>query len=76
MIDTANAESAGQSPNEFRAQSAGAWRLMWWKFRKHKLALGSGFVVIFIYLIAAFAEFIALAFSYSALYPVDIVLIG
>jgi peptide/nickel transport system permease protein len=38
---------------------AGQWRLFWWKFRRHKLALASLFIVILLYLVAAFAEFLA-----------------
>lgn len=38
---------------------ASQWKLMWWKFKKHRLAMVSGVVVIFIYLIAIFVEFIA-----------------
>lgn len=38
---------------------AGQWTLAWWKFRRHKLALVSGVVVILIYLVAAFAPFLA-----------------
>ncbi|WP_082074593.1 ABC transporter permease [Martelella endophytica] len=41
------------------AERAGAWTLAWWKFRRHKLALASGVVVILIYLVAAFADFLA-----------------
>jgi peptide/nickel transport system permease protein len=33
--------------------------LMWWKFRKHKMALISGVIIILLYLIAIFAEFVA-----------------
>ena len=40
-------------------QLASQWRLIWWRFRKHKLALASGVVVILIYLVAAFVEFLA-----------------
>jgi peptide/nickel transport system permease protein len=36
---------------------ASQWKLIWWKFRKHKLAMFSGLVVLAIYFIAAFAEF-------------------
>ena len=55
---------------ESRVQVASQWQLMWWKFRKHKLALISGVIVILIYLIALFAEFLApvLPGSYSARY--------
>ena len=40
-------------------QLASQWRLIWWRFRKHKLAVASGVVVILVYLVAAFAEFLA-----------------
>lgn len=35
------------------------WKLMWWRFRKHKMALISAIVLIFLYTIAIFCEFIA-----------------
>jgi peptide/nickel transport system permease protein len=35
------------------------WKLVWWKFRKHKIALFSGVVLILIYLVAIFADFLA-----------------
>lgn len=38
---------------------ASQWRLFWLKFRKHKLALFSLYVVLFLYLVAAFADFVA-----------------
>ena len=38
---------------------ASQWRLIWWKFRRHKLALIAGVVLILLYIIAAFAEFVA-----------------
>lgn len=38
---------------------ASQWKLMWWKFKKHKLAIVSGCVLAFLYLIVIFAEFIA-----------------
>lgn len=44
---------------EARIYVASQWKLTWWRFRKHKVALGSGIVVIFIYLVALFAEFLA-----------------
>ena len=34
-------------------------KMMWWKFRKHKLAVASGIFLIFIYLVAFFCEFVA-----------------
>lgn len=38
---------------------AGPWKLVWWKFRKHKLAMASLVVVVLIYLVALLAEFLA-----------------
>jgi len=35
------------------------WRLIWWKFRRHRLAMIGGSVTILIYMIAIFAEFLA-----------------
>lgn len=35
------------------------WQLMWWRFRKHRLAMTSTAVVILIYLVAILAEFLA-----------------
>jgi peptide/nickel transport system permease protein len=37
---------------------ASQWKLMWWKLRRHKLAMVSGVIVILIYLIAIFVEFL------------------
>ena len=38
---------------------ASQWKLMWWKFRRHKLAMAGLFIVVLLYLIALFAEFLA-----------------
>lgn len=38
---------------------ASYWQLMWWRFLKHKMALISAFIIILLYLVAAFAEFVA-----------------
>lgn len=35
------------------------WRLIWWKFRKHRLAMAGGIVTLVIYLVAIFADFLA-----------------
>lgn len=55
---------------EKRVDVASQWQLTWWKFRKHKLALVSAYIVIAIYLVAVFAEFLAptLPGTYSARY--------
>ncbi len=38
---------------------ASQWQLMWWKFRKHKLALVATVVIVLLYLVATFVEFVA-----------------
>ncbi|NLS77060.1 MAG: ABC transporter permease [Chloroflexi bacterium] len=35
------------------------WQLMWWKFRRHKMAIVGGFILIGLYLITIFCEFLA-----------------
>ena len=46
---------------EERISVAPQWQLMWWRFRKHKLALVSTALVICFYLVVAFADFLAYA---------------
>jgi peptide/nickel transport system permease protein len=41
------------------ADNAGQWQLMWWRFKRHRLALVSGIVVALIYAVALLAEVIA-----------------
>ena len=38
---------------------AGQWQLMWWRFRRHKLALIATSVVLFFYLICLMPEFLS-----------------
>lgn len=38
---------------------ASQWRLMWWRFRKHKMAMVSAGLLIVFYFVAVFAEFVA-----------------
>jgi peptide/nickel transport system permease protein len=44
---------------EDRLFVASQWQLIWWKFRKHKLAMVGGPVVIVLYLIVLFCEFLS-----------------
>jgi len=44
---------------EERIYVASQWLLMWWRFRKHKVALVSGMLIILFYLVALFCEFVA-----------------
>ena len=61
MAAPAAAVPAAAEPSNAAAtvQLASQWRLIWWRFRKHKLALASGVVVVLVYLVAAFVEFLA-----------------
>jgi peptide/nickel transport system permease protein len=45
--------------DELAIEVASQWQLMWWKFRKHRLALLGGIVVLLFYFIAIFADFFA-----------------
>lgn len=56
---TSPAAPAGAEQAPQTAYVASQWRLMWWKFKRHKLAMFGGAVVIVLYLIAIFAEFLA-----------------
>ena len=51
---TAEAKEAARS-----VEAASQWKLMWWKFRKDKLAIVGGVVVILFYMAAILAEFFA-----------------
>ncbi len=46
---------------EQRIAVATQWQLMWWRFRKHKLAVGGTIVLIGFYLLSLFADFFAYA---------------
>jgi peptide/nickel transport system permease protein len=53
--------AGGAKTAEERIFVASQWQLMWWRFRKHKLAMISGVVVIGFYLLALGADFLAYA---------------
>ena len=42
-----------------RSTSPRQWQLMWWRFTQHRVALASGIVVLLIYVVAMFPEFLA-----------------
>lgn len=44
---------------EERVSVASPWQLMWWRFRKHRIAVISTIVIILFYLGAVFCEFVA-----------------
>ncbi len=44
---------------EERVSVATQWQLMWWRFKKHRLAMVSTAIVLFFYLVVAGADFLA-----------------
>ena len=51
--------TGGLSPPRRKLVELGQWGLIYRRFRKHKLAYWSGFIVLAIYAVALFAEFVA-----------------
>ena len=49
----------GKSESEELIAVATQWQLMWWRFRKHKLAIAGTIVLILFYLVAFSADFLA-----------------
>lgn len=47
------------TPEQERYFQASQWQIMWWKFRRHRLAVWSGVILILFYLCVPFAEIIA-----------------
>ncbi len=47
------------SPEQERFYQASQWQIMWWKFKRHKLAVWSGVILLLFYLCVPFAEVIA-----------------
>lgn len=46
-------------PDQEDVSVASQWQLMWWKFRRHKLAMICGIVVLLFYIVALLVEFVA-----------------
>ena len=53
--ETAPASSVAEE----RISVATQWQLMWWRFKKHRLAMVSTVVVVLFYLVVVFADFLA-----------------
>lgn len=49
------------SAAEERVSVATQWQLMWWRFKKHRLAMASTVIVLLFYLVVALADFLAYA---------------
>jgi peptide/nickel transport system permease protein len=48
-----------EDAEEIQVEMASQWQLMWWKFRRHQLAMVSVAVILLFYLVALFADFVA-----------------
>jgi len=59
VLEAATEAAAEVGAEEERLYVASQWQLMWWKFRKHRMALVGGWILIAFYLIALFCEFVA-----------------
>ncbi len=60
MAELVATQVAGGQAEE-RVAVATQWQLMWWRFRKHKLAVGGTIVLALFYVVALFADFFAYA---------------
>ncbi|MEJ1160608.1 ABC transporter permease [Prosthecomicrobium sp. N25] len=58
-LDAPEPANPTELPAEKTVLVAGQWRLFWWKFKRHRLALASLVVVVCLYLVALTAEFLA-----------------
>ena len=47
------------SSKEKKIYVASYWKLMWWRFLRHRMAVVSAVIVLLLYLVAAFCEFVA-----------------
>ena len=55
----APAESEQLSPAQERFYRASQWQIMWWKFRRHRIAVISGVILLLFYASTLFSEVIA-----------------
>jgi peptide/nickel transport system permease protein len=61
-----NAPAPTEVAAEERVSVASQWQLMWWRFRKHKIAVASAIVIGLFYFVIAFADFFAYADPYAS----------
>jgi peptide/nickel transport system permease protein len=58
-VDNEEMPTKIKSSLEEEVYLASQWKLIWWKFRRHKLALVSLWILCFLYLIVVFCEFLS-----------------
>jgi peptide/nickel transport system permease protein len=51
--------STNESSVDEKLFAASQWKLIWWRFRKHRLAMVGGPVIVALYLIVLFCEFLS-----------------
>src|SRR4051794_1055220 len=59
IVQPIGADTVARRRQAEKLAGASEWRLIWWRFRRHRIAYFSGFVVLAIYLVAIFADFVA-----------------
>ncbi len=59
VAEGAQALGLPTTETEERISVATQWQLMWWRFRKHRVAMASTVVVLLFYLVVVFADFLA-----------------
>jgi peptide/nickel transport system permease protein len=52
-------DEAATTVTEERIGVASQWQLIWWRFRKHRLAMAGGIVILLFYLVVIGADFLA-----------------
>ncbi|HEX9015288.1 MAG TPA: ABC transporter permease, partial [Chloroflexota bacterium] len=58
-VDEVVAADAAAESAEEKISVATQWQLMWWRFRKHYLAMAGTIIIIFFYLVVVIADFLA-----------------
>jgi peptide/nickel transport system permease protein len=61
------AEALPEISEEERIYLASQWKLVWWRFLRHRLAVAGVVMILIFYFIAAFAEFFAIHDPYATL---------
>jgi peptide/nickel transport system permease protein len=65
MSDLARADAPFVTAAEEKVAAATQLQLTWWRFRKHRVAVISGIIVVLFYLMALFADFLAVTEPHS-----------
>ncbi len=57
MLNVVSTTGNKETTSEEKYYTASQWQLMWRKFKKHRLALGGGTILLIFYILAIFCEF-------------------